>query len=219
MFLQQRQWGAGCAQPLLTLCWDHHNPTATLHYFHFWHLGIHLSQEWDESSHPLPPWSEIGLCLQMLINRWEGSHPHYMAFGEGLELPQSFCGSWRDLGWEEGDDQVKGWVSAVSGVCTVAAVVGQHKRWVWEQGISQQLKNKPAIEPPSVERAAKVSIWVSRDLLWQRANRMLGWANKGITSRDKIIIPLNPALVRRHLEYWGHFWSLLRKKKMWKGWR
>lgn len=59
----------------------------------------------------------------------------------------------------------------------------------------------------------KSSIWVSRELLWQRANRMLGCSNKGITSRDKITSPLNPELVRPHLEYWGHSWSLLCKKK------
>ncbi|PKU32063.1 hypothetical protein llap_17634 [Limosa lapponica baueri] len=47
----------------------------------------------------------------------------------------------------------------------------------------------------------------------KQANRMLGCINKGITSRDKeVIFPRYSVLVRPHLEYRVHFWSLLRKK-------
>lgn len=66
-------------------------------------------------------------------------------------------------------------------------------------------RDKPATEPLSGERdlgglvAKKLNM--SDQVWWQRANRILGCTNKGITSRDKIIIPLNLAIVRPHLEY------------------
>ncbi|KAK4831142.1 hypothetical protein QYF61_015445 [Mycteria americana] len=46
----------------------------------------------------------------------------------------------------------------------------------------------------------------------KKADRMPGCINEGITSRDKVIIPLCSALVRPHLEYCVQFWSSLYKK-------
>ena len=49
----------------------------------------------------------------------------------------------------------------------------------------------------------------------KKANRMLGFINKGITSRDKeTIISLYSLLVRSHLEYCVHFWSPVCKKEV-----
>jgi len=46
----------------------------------------------------------------------------------------------------------------------------------------------------------------------KKANRLLGCITKGITNRDKVIMPLYSVLVRPHLEYCAQFWSLLYKK-------
>ena len=46
----------------------------------------------------------------------------------------------------------------------------------------------------------------------EKANRLLGCITKGITNRDKVIMPLYSVLVRPHLEYCSQFWSLLYKK-------
>jgi len=46
----------------------------------------------------------------------------------------------------------------------------------------------------------------------KQANRMPGCINKGITSRDEVIIPLSSALARLQLEYCVQFWSLLHQK-------
>ncbi|KAJ7403340.1 rna-directed dna polymerase from mobile element jockey-like [Pitangus sulphuratus] len=49
----------------------------------------------------------------------------------------------------------------------------------------------------------------------EKANRTLGFTNKGITSRDQDgIIPLHSAHVRLYLEFSVHFWSPLCKKDM-----
>lgn len=95
---------------------------------------------------------------------------------------------------------MKGWISAVSGVSVVAAVVLQQERWMGEPGTSQQLSHFLG-KGTWGAWWPKSSIWVTREMWWQRANRILGCTKKGIISRDKIIIPLNLAIVRPHLEY------------------
>lgn len=46
-----------------------------------------------------------------------------------------------------------------------------------------------------------------------KAIKMLGYINKGISSRDReLVIPLYSVLVRTHVEYCIEFWSLLYKK-------
>ena len=48
----------------------------------------------------------------------------------------------------------------------------------------------------------------------EKANRILGCINKGITSRDKeVIISLYSVFIRPHLEYCVQFWFPLRKKR------
>lgn len=45
-----------------------------------------------------------------------------------------------------------------------------------------------------------------------KANRTLGYINKGISSRDKIVISLYSMIVRPHLEHCAQFWSLALKR-------
>jgi len=49
----------------------------------------------------------------------------------------------------------------------------------------------------------------------QEANHILGCINRSVTRRSReVILPFYFALVRLHLEYCVHFWSLQHKKDM-----